>query len=128
MGPNHSLAESFRHAFDGLVYAVKGERNMKIHCAATVIVIIFAFALGLSGIEKAILLTLCGLVLAAEMFNTAIENAVNIAAPTFNMYAKFAKDTAAGAVLVLSITAAVVGIIIFLPYGIDILGKIQQMI
>lgn len=128
MRKNHSLAESFRHAADGFIETVKAERNMKIHCAATVTVAVFAFALGLTAAEKAVLLMLCGLVITAELFNTAIENAVDLASPQYSDTARRAKDTAAAAVLAVSIVAAAVGIIVFLPYGMDILRVIQHMI
>lgn len=125
---NHSLKESFRHAAEGFVFAVRNERNMKIHCAMTALVVVCAFIFGLSAQEKAIVFTLCGIVIMAELFNTAVENAVDIAAPTFNILAKQAKDAAAAAVLIISVTAAVVGIIIFLPYAADIVRKIQHII
>ena len=125
---NHSLIEGFRYAFEGLAETFRAERNMKIHCAATVIVMACAVILGLTAAEKAVLLILCGLVIAAELFNTAIENAVDISAPTFNMFAKRAKDTAAAAVLVMSIVAAAVGIIIFWPYAVELFWKIQKLI
>ncbi|MCH5186914.1 MAG: diacylglycerol kinase family protein [Oscillospiraceae bacterium] len=128
MAKSHSLSESFRHAIDGFADAVKSERNMKIHCAATVIITVFAFTLGLSIGEKAVLLILCGLVIAAELFNTALENTVDLASPELHPLAKRAKDSAAAAVFIMSITAAVVGIIIFWPYGMEILDNIQHLI
>ncbi len=125
---NKSFAESFRHAFEGFKEGIKNERNMKIHLAMTVLVVFCSVVFGLTPVEKAIVYVLCGTVIAAELFNTAIENTVDIASPSFNIYAKKAKDTAAAAVLVLSITAAVVGCIIFLPYAFQIIGKIQKLI
>lgn len=125
---NKSLKESFRHAFEGLKEGLKNERNMKIHAVMTALVVICSLVFGLSCIEKAIVYSLCGTVITAELFNTAIENAVDICAPTFNMYAKRAKDTAAAAVLVISCISAVVGLIIFLPYGWEIIRMIQRLI
>ena len=128
MDKSHSLFESFRHAIDGFADAVKSERNMRIHCAATIIVMGCAFVFGLSVGEKAVLLILCGLVITAELFNTALENAVDLASPELHPLAKRAKDSAAAAVFIMSITAAAVGIIIFRPYGMEILYKIQKII
>ncbi len=125
---NRSLTESFRHAADGFVSAVKNERNMKLHCAATVVVVLCAFVFGLSAAEKAAVLALCALVLTAELFNTALENTVDIISPQQNRLAKQAKDAAAAAVLVISAAAAIVGIIIFLPYGIRLIHAIQKII
>ena len=128
MAKSHSLHESFRHAIDGFVDAVKAERNIKIHCAVAVIVMGFAFVLGLTAGEKSVLIILCGLVITAELFNTALENAVDLASPELHPLAKRAKDSAAAAVFILSLTAAVVGVIIFWPYGMEILYKIQKII
>lgn len=118
---NHTFRESFRHAFDGIQMLLREERNMRIHLAMTVAVVTCAVIFGLTAAEKAVVIFLCAAVICAELINTAIENTVNISTAVFNMYAKRAKDTAAGAVLVVSIGAAIGGLIIFLPYGIDFL-------
>lgn len=116
---NKTLRESFRHALDGIKMIVKTERNMKIHLVMTILVILCSVLFGLTASEKAIVISLCALVICAELVNTAIENAVDISTAVFNMYAKRAKDAAAGAVLVISIGAAIAGLIIFIPYGIN---------
>ena len=121
---NHTLRESFRHAFDGIKMIVKTERNMKIHLVMTILVTLCAVLFGLTAAEKAIVLSLCALVICAELINTAIENAVDMSTAVFNMYAKRAKDAAAGAVLVISIGAAIAGLVIFVPYGIDFIKDI----
>lgn len=118
---NNSFRESFRHAFDGIKTLIVQERNMRIHIAMTILVILCAVVFGLTPCEKVIVIALCALVIGAELINTAIENAVNLSTAVFNMYAKRAKDAAAGAVLVISIGAAICGLIIFVPYGIDLL-------
>ncbi len=125
---NKSLAESFRHAFEGFKEGIKTERNMKIHLFMTALVVFCSLVFGLTPMEKVVVYILCGAVIAAELFNTAIENAVDIVSPSFNIHAKKAKDAAAAAVLVLSITAAVAGCIIFWPYLIRIIHKIQHLI
>ena len=89
---NHTLRESFRHAFDGIRMIVKTERNMKIHLVMTILVVLCAVLFGLTAIEKAIVISLCALVICAEFINTAIENTVDIGTAVFNMYAKRAKD------------------------------------
>ena len=75
----------------------------------------FGIILKLSVLEWIICIILFALVLAGELFNTAIENAVDIIMPERHDKAKIAKDAAAGAVLVLAIASAVVGLIIFVP-------------
>ena len=116
---NNNLISSFRHAFDGVKTLLREERNMRIHLVMTVLVIACSVLFGLTRTEKAIVISLCAAVICAELINTAIENAVDMSTAVFNMYAKKAKDMAAGAVLVLSIGASVAGLIIFVPYGID---------
>ena len=115
-GKNKTFAESFRHAASGVKFALASERNMRFHAAAALIAVAASVVLKLSATDKAIVYALCAAVICAELFNTAIENAVDLSAPVFNMYAKRAKDLAAGAVLVISCGAALCGAVIFVPY------------
>ena len=125
---NKSYAESFRHAFDGIKLIIKEERNMKIHIIMTILVILCAVIFNLTASEKAIVISLCFITMAFELLNTAIENAVDMYSPVFNMFAKRAKDLSAGAVLLVSIGSAIAGLIIFVPYGINLLEKIIERI
>lgn len=106
---------SFRYAFQGLYLVFRYENNARVHLLATVATVGLGFTVGLSGIEWAVVLTQIGLVWAAETFNTAIEKLVDLVSPEFNPKAGIVKDIAAGAVLVFSIIAVVVGLIIFAP-------------
>lgn len=124
---NKNLRESFRHASDGIRMIIKTERNMKIHLVMTVLVILCAVLFKLTPAEKAIVISLCAIVICAELINTAIENTVDISTAVFNMYAKRAKDAAAGAVLVISIGAAIAGLVIFVPYGIDFVKDVIRL-
>ncbi len=125
---NKSIIESFDHAIDGFNHLLQTERNMRIHIAMTVLVILFSVLLGLTSVEKVILIFLCCAVIAAELINTAIENAVDLSSSVFNMYAKRAKDYAAGAVFIISLSAAVCGLIIFIPYGIKFITFLIERI
>lgn len=125
---NKSYAESFRHAFDGIKLIIKEERNMKIHIIMTILVTLCAVIFNLTASEKAIVISLCFITMAFELLNTAIENAVDMYSPVFNMFAKRAKDLSAGAVLLVSIGSAIAGLIIFVPYGINLLEKIIERI
>lgn len=109
------LYRSFGYAFEGIRTCIRSERNMKIHCTAAVLVVIFGIWLKISVTEWCICLVLFGLVMGLEMVNTAVESAVDLVTKERRPLAKKAKDTAAGAVLVAAIMAAVVGCIIFLP-------------
>ena len=125
---NKSMGKSFGHALDGLISAIKAERNMKVHAVMTVLVVVCALVFRLTVTEKVIVFAMCGLVIMAELFNTALEAVVDICSPEYSTLAKTAKDSAAAAVLVMSITAAIIGTVIFLPYGIELLEKIQLLI
>lgn len=116
------LYKSFGYAFDGIFTCIRNERNMKIHCTAAVLVVIAGLILGLSVTEWCICLGLFGLVMALELVNTAVESVVDLVTEERKPLAKVAKDTAAGAVLIAAIMAAVIGLIIFVPRGLAFLG------
>lgn len=109
------LIYSFKYAFEGIITGFKQEQNMKIHVAIMLLVIILGVVLKISALEWIICIILFGVVISAELFNTAIEQTVNIAMPEINEKAKIAKDVSAGAVLVTAISAAIIGLIIFVP-------------
>ncbi len=111
----NSFFRSFKYAAQGIVAAVKGELNMRIHLVAAVIVILGAALTGISTLEWGIIIVLiCGMI-ALEMMNTAIERVVDLASPEMHPLAKEAKDIAAGAVLVFAVASAIIGLLIFLP-------------
>lgn len=109
------LKNSFKYAIEGIESAFKTEQNLKIHFIVMAIVIVLGILLKINYIEWAICFLLFGFVITAELLNTAIEVTVDLAMPQKNDKAKLAKDIAAGAVLVSSIIAILVGIVIFVP-------------
>lgn len=109
-------AKSFAHAGRGIWVFVKTTHNAWIHLVAAAVVIGLAVWFDITRVEWMMLVFACGLVLAAEAFNTAIEIDIDLTSPTFHPYAKDTKDVAAGAVLISAVTAAIVGILIFGPY------------
>lgn len=112
---SRSFWESLGYAWAGLRYAVKTQRNMRFHFFATVTVLIAAWLASVTWLELAMLALAITLVLVAEMVNTALETVVNLAEEKFNPMAKVAKDVAAGAVLLASAGAVVIGLAVFLP-------------
>ena len=112
---NKKFINSFKCASQGIIQAIKTERNVKIHITIMILVIIAGIVLKISKIEWIICIILFGLVIGGEMLNSAIETVVDIAMPDINPKAKFAKDAAAGAVLIAAIMAAIAGMIIFIP-------------
>lgn len=107
--------KSFFHAIDGMVYAFVCEHNIIIILIAALLAIFLGFFFSISLVEWLFVIVVIGLVAAFEFVNTAIEALVDLASPDFNDLAKIAKDTASSATLILSITALIGGMIIFLP-------------
>ena len=112
---NKRVVDSFLHAFDGIMGGISGERNMIIHFAMMALVTVFGLILQISQGEWLICIVFFGLVIGMELMNTAVETVVDICMPQPDPRAKLAKDTAAGAVMMVSLAAAVAGAIIFIP-------------
>src|SRR5437773_9482026 len=93
-----SVIESFNYAIEGVIHVLRTQRNLRLHFAAAVAVIVAAVAVGVSKIELIVLLLSIAFVLVAEMINTAIEGAIDAATTSFDPMTKLAKDIAAGAV------------------------------
>jgi diacylglycerol kinase (ATP) len=108
-----SLLESFNYAVQGLIHVLRTHRNMRIHFAVAVLVMVAAIVLGVSKLELIGLLLSISFVLIAEMVNSAIEGAIDVATTSFDPMAKLAKDIAAGAVLIAAINAVAVGYLVF---------------
>lgn len=108
-----SVIESFNYAVEGIIHVLRTHRNMRLHFAAALIVLVLALALGVSRIELIVLLISIAFVLIAEMINTAIEGTIDAATTSFDPMAKLAKDIAAGAVLIASVNAVAVGYLVF---------------
>ena len=101
--------------FLGIITSFKTERNMKIHVFVMILVIIAGIVFKVRLLDWIILVIMFGLVISAELFNTAIETIVDMITMEKNEKAKIAKDVAAGAVLVLAFASVIVGLIIFIP-------------
>ncbi len=106
---------SFSYAITGIRTAFATQPNVRIHLLIAIIVSAFGYFLGLSTEELIEIILLVGLVLVAEMINTAIEFACNAITTDIHPEIKKAKDVAAGSVLVVSILAIIIGLIIFMP-------------
>lgn len=95
------------------MHAIRTQRNMRIHCLATIVVLALGYILQFSPVELAILTLTVSLVLVAELINTAIETTVDLITPEYHPLAKTAKNVAAGAVLVMALGAVMVGVFLF---------------
>jgi diacylglycerol kinase (ATP) len=104
---------SFNHAFAGIMYAARTQPNMRAHLVIALLVILAAMVLRLDRNYVAALVIVIALVLSLELINTAVESIVDLLTVAHHPLAKTAKDAAAGAVLVGSIAAVVVGYLVF---------------
>ncbi|MCI5663213.1 MAG: diacylglycerol kinase family protein [Mediterranea sp.] len=107
---------SFGYAWKGIRSCIGKEQNLSFHLLATPTVVAAGFLAGITRTEWMLVILCIGLVIAAELFNSAIEQLVNLVSPQRHPLAGQVKDIAAGAVLVCAATAAIIGLIIFIPY------------
>ncbi len=107
---------SFKYAYEGIVAALKEEPNLKIHIIIALAIIVLGWFLNISRLEWLILTLTIGVVISVELTNTAIEALVDSFTSENHPGAKKAKDISAGAVLVVSVMAVVIGLMVFLPY------------
>lgn len=118
---NKKLINSFKYAFNGIKLSLKNERNMKIHFSIMILVIIGGLLFKLNTFEWLECISCFACVIGSEMFNTAIENLVDLKTKEKNEIAKIVKDISAGAVLIFAIRSIIVGFIIFIPKIINLL-------
>ena len=110
-----SEIKSFSHAINGIVYAISSEKHLRFHLFAAVLVIAAGLFFAITITEWCILILSIGAVITAELINTALEQLVNLVSPQQNIIAGRVKDVAAGAVLIISIVAAIIGLMVFIP-------------
>lgn len=114
--------KSFSYSIEGLKYAYKYEQSMLIHVIATICVIIANLFFQVSGMEWLITLLAIGMVLSAELINTAIEAVVDMITLEVHPLAKIAKDCSSAATFVLAVMAAIIGLVVYIPYILGVLG------
>jgi diacylglycerol kinase (ATP) len=130
MKDQQGVARSFDHAYRGLIYAVRTQRNMRVHVIIAALVLIGSLLVGVSKLELAGLVLVILLVFITELFNTALEFAVDLVTKEYHPLAKLAKDISAGAVLVSSVGAVLVGYLILAdnlgPFSLETLDTIRR--
>jgi diacylglycerol kinase len=109
-------AESFTHAWRGLGIFLRSTHNAWIHVAVFIGAVALGMYFSISRTEWMFLFLAAGFVFVSEAFNTAIEIDIDLTSPGHHPFAKDTKDVAAGAVLLSSMTAFIVGLFIFVPY------------
>ena len=105
--------KSFQYAWQGLKLAMAEQRNLRFHSVIALLVVVLSFVLQISFIEWGIIIVCIGMVISAELFNSAIEKWVDVVSPERNKKAGDIKDISAAAVLILAIMAVIIGCIIF---------------
>lgn len=113
--------KSFSYAFNGLKILIKEEHNARIHLFVAIVVVMAGFVFKISVNEWFAVLFAIGFVMAIELINTAIENISNIISPEKDDRIKKIKDLSAAAVLISTLTALVIGLIIFIPKILDLI-------
>ena len=113
---------SIKNCLEGINFVITNESNFKKEIVIGIIALLLSYILKISRIEFIIILIMIALVLTSEIINTSIEKVVDLYTKDYNNLAKIAKDVSAGSVLVMSIFSLLVGIIIFLPKIINVLG------
>ena len=108
-----SILKSLNFAIEGIVHVLRTQRNMRIHFLIAVAVLLAALWSGVNRLELIALVLAIAFVLIAEMINSAIEHAIDVATTSFDPLAKLAKDIAAGGVRIASICALAIGYIVF---------------
>ena len=117
------LFTSFRYAWAGIVYAVRTQRNFRIHLVIGLVALSLGLMLHIQALEAAVVAITISAVLVMELMNTALESVVDLTVgQTYHELAKIAKDCAAGAVLISALAALLVAAFIYLPPLIILLG------
>ena len=110
----------FKYAYDGFTAILKKDQNFLFHILASIIVIILGIVLNIDRIDWILIIVAIGLVLSFEAINTSIEFVVDLITTDYHEYAKYAKDIAAFSVVIVSIVSICIGLIVFIPYILEI--------
>ena len=119
-----SWYNKFACAFSGLFWALRTQSSCWVHVTMTVAVVVVAVAVGVELWQWSVLLLTIGAVISAELFNTAIEELVNVLHPEHDERIGRVLDISAGAVLVVSIASVAVGLVVLGP---SILDRLFQL-
>lgn len=110
------LIISFGNAFRGLAYALRKEQNLRIEFLAAFSVVVAMMVAGVAKWEAVVLLMVISMVIILETLNTLLERLVNLLKPRVHPQARVLKDIMAATVFLASLSAAIIGVVIFWPY------------
>ncbi|MCD4704545.1 diacylglycerol kinase family protein [bacterium] len=114
---------SLKFASRGLVSIYKTEQNFRFQILASLMIIVLMFVFELNRKENVVLIIMITLVLLMEIINSVFEKLADMFKPRIHVYAEVIKDLMAGAVLLSSVSATIIGLMIFIPYFKDLFGK-----
>ncbi len=117
---NKSFFSSFKYAVKGIKAVITTERNFRFDLIMALLVVICSLVFPLLKWERCVVYCLCALCLFAECVNSAIESLVDLTSPDFHPLAGRAKDISAGAALICALFSAIIGLYIFVPYGLNL--------
>ncbi|HIT37852.1 MAG TPA: diacylglycerol kinase [Candidatus Onthousia faecipullorum] len=115
------IFSSIKNSWNGLKAAYKNEQSVYIHLVCSIILLVLSFLLEISLTQWLIIIAIIGLTLVVELLNTAIESTVDLVTEEFHPLAKVAKDTASAAEFVLTLTSALIALMIFIPKIMELL-------
>jgi diacylglycerol kinase len=121
-----AFLQSFVYAFNGLRYAIRTQRNARVHLVIGLLAIGMGLWLGISPVEWGLVFVAITGVFIAEMLNTVVEACVDLATQKYHPLAKIAKDVAAGTVLLNAILSIIIGLFVFGPHLISLIGRLFQ--
>lgn len=110
------LKKAFENAFRGIKFTLRHQQSFRIQAIIAAIIILFSFIFPLEGFERLFVLTAIILVLALELLNSVLEKIIDFIHPTPHSTVGLIKDMMAGVVLIVAIGAAIIGLVIFIPY------------
>lgn len=110
------LIKSLKYAIKGIILAIREERNFRIMLMTFFVVVCLGIYFKLEKVDWMMIFITSGIVLVAELFNTTIENMMDMISPEYDIMIERIKDLSAGAVLVTAIFSVIVGFIVFVPY------------
>ena len=123
-----TLTESINNAIEGLTYAFRTQRNLRIHVGLGILALVLSMFLGMNRLELLVLILTISFVIVVEMFNTVVELVINMIEDQVHPVARSAKDVAAGCVLLAAVAAICVGYLLFVDRFKEFLGgSIERM-
>ena len=124
MEEGKKLLRSFGYAFQGIGWAIRTQRNLRIHLVAVVYVLLFGWIMRISAVHLCLELLCCMLVISLELVNSALERICDGITKEKSSWIRDAKDAAAGAVLIAAIGSVILALVVFFHGG--YLGQVQK--